>query len=389
MEEGIKKKSDFDIIAINEIMQDTYFFFMLLELKRKLKNIESKLYLTMFTKGLAVAFTYELSVCLEKCGILEKDKFFKPNMKSRIRDERQWLHKNICNSSKIKEKISKMGLDFSNRVYDLNVVIKNKKILDINFEQFDEDNDLEFWNNIFYVNELVIKTLFKVLDDECQAGMSNYLYKLTDEYIEKKILHSIKNRINGKRYSYQSYKLFCKSPYLTEIDKTFILYRYRLISSVIFMEKIFSKKELKISISYLFNLDFKNYIRKYKSIVICIVGDELLKMNTKFSNNILVEINHKVDKKFYSINRRMRDNIHYSEISIFSKDEIDFLDKNQNIYLDIIYKHFVDNMNLDINDDDILMTNFLICCREKGLTHDQIKKNFEDLYLKYYYTSKI
>ena len=155
------------------------------------------------------------------------------------------------------------------------------------------------------------------------------------------------------------------------------------------MEKIFSKKELKISISYLFNLDFKNYIRKYKSIVICIVGDELLKMNTKFSNNILVEINHKVDKKFYSINRRMRDNIHYSEISIFSKDEIDFLDKNQNIYLDIIYKHFVDNMNLDINDDDILMTNFLKCCREKGLTHDQIKKNFEDLYLKYYYTSKI
>ena len=83
--------------------------------------------------------------------------------------------------------------------------------------------------------------------------------------------------------------------------------------------------------------------------------NKLLKMNTKFSNNILVEINHKVDKKFYSINRRMRDNIHYSEISIFSKDEIDFLDKNQNIYLDIIYKHFVDNMNLDINDDDISM----------------------------------
>lgn len=35
------------------------------------------------------------------------------------------------------------------------------------------------------------------------------------------------------------------------------------------------------------------------------------------------------------------------------------------------------------------MTNFLKCCRTKGLTTEEIKENYEKLYLKYYLTGKI
>lgn len=346
MKNNIQDKPIFDTSAINEIMQDTYFFYMLLEIKRKLKNIEAKSYLTMFIKGLAVALNYELSVCLENCGIIEKDKFFKPNMKNKVRKERQWLHQNICNSNKINKKIQEMGLDFSNEVYDLNVVIKNNKILDINFEQFGDDENLDFWNSVFYLNEQVIETIFKVFDEKFESNISKKLYEMTDVYISGKVLNPIKNKINGKRYSYQSYKLFSKSIELDAIDKIFILYRYRLISSIILIEKVFYGKELKISIEPLFSLDFKNYIRKYKSISICIVGDELMKMNTDFSNSILEEINNKIDAKFFPLNRKMRDNIHYSEINEFSNEEIDYLDTKQSEYLNIIYKHFINKINL-------------------------------------------
>ena len=389
MKNSIQDKPTFNISTINEIMQDTDFFYMLLETKRKLKNIEAKSYLTMFIKGLAVAINYELSVCLENCGILEKDKFFKSNMKNKVRKERQWLHQNICNSNKINKKIQEMGLDFSNEVYDLNVVIKNNKILDINFEQFGEDENLDFWNSVFYLNEQVIETIFKVFDEKFESNISKKLYKMTDAYISEKILNSIKNKINGKRYSYQSYKLFSKSTVLDTIDKIFILYRYRLISSIILIEKVFYGKELKISIDPLFNLDFKNYIRKYKAISICIVGDELMKMNTDFSNSILKDISNQIDAKFFPLNRKVRDNIHYSRINEFSNEEIEYLDTKQSEYLNIIYKHFINKINLDINNDDIFMTNFLKCCKAKGLNAETIKENYEKLYLEYYLTGKI
>ena len=271
----------------------------------------------------------------------------------------------------------------------MNVVIKNNKILDINFEQFGEDENLDFWNSVFYLNEQVIETIFKVFDEKFESNISKKLYKMTDAYISEKILNSIKNKINGKRYSYQSYKLFSKSTVLDTIDKIFILYRYRLISSIILIEKVFYGKELKISIDPLFNLDFKNYIRKYKAISICIVGDELMKMNTDFSNSILKDISNQIDAKFFPLNRKVRDNIHYSRINEFSNEEIEYLDTKQSEYLNIIYKHFINKINLDINNDDIFMTNFLKCCKAKGLNAETIKENYEKLYLEYYLTGKI
>lgn len=136
-----------------------------------------------------------------------------------------------------------------------------------------------------------------------------------------------------------------------------------------------------ISINPLFSLDFNNYLRKYRALIICIIGNDLSKMNTLFSKTIWNAINDKIDKNFSPLNRRIRDNIHYSIINTFSDEELS--------YLDIVYNYFINNLNLNIDDDDILMTDFLSCCKEKELTSEEIKADYEKLYLEYYYTGSI
>lgn len=382
-------RPEFDITTISEILQDTYFFNMLLELKRKLNNVEAKRYLTIFIKYLAITFTYELSVCLEKCGILDKDTFFKPNMKKRVAKERQWLHQDITNSEKMKNKISEMGLNFDEFIYDLNVIVKDDQLLDMNFEEYGEDQDLDFWNSVFYLNKQTMETIFKVLDDNFKIDVSKSIFEITDKYLVKKILNNINNEIVGTRYSYSSFKLFNKSENLEMVDKVFILYRYRLVASIIMIDKIFKGNELNVSIEPLVNLEFDKYLRKYRALIICIVGNDLMKMNSAFSKNILNRIDDKIDGRFFQLNRKQRNNIHYSEINNFSNDELLYLDEMQYAYLDIIYKCFIDNINLNISEDDILMTNFLNCCKDKGLTSEEIKSNYESLYLEYYYTGNI
>lgn len=65
-------------------------------------------------------------------------------MKKRVRKERQWVHQDITNSRKMKNKILNMGLNFDELVYDLNLIVKDDKILDMNFEKFGENQDLDF-----------------------------------------------------------------------------------------------------------------------------------------------------------------------------------------------------------------------------------------------------
>jgi len=378
-----------DIKTINEILQDTFYFKILLEFKKKLKNVEAKRYLTMFMKYLAITFAYELSICMERCKILDKDAFFKTNMKKRVRDERQWLHQDIANSRKMNNKILQMGINFNDLIYDLNIIVKDEKLLDLNFEDFNEDQDLDFWNSVFYLSEQTLETIFKVFDEIIENDISKLLFKIIDQYQSKNILNKMNNEMNGTRYSYSVFKLFNKFDNLEIIDKIFILYRYRLVSSIIMIDKIFKENELNVSIKPLINLEFNSFLRKYRALIICIIGNDLMKMNSRFSKSILNEIKDNIDKSFFPLNRQQRDNIHYSVITEFSEKELLFLDEMQYKYLNIIYKNFIENINLNIDEDDILMTNFLICCQDKGLTSEEIKLNYESLYLEYYYTKNI
>ena len=215
------------ISSINELLQDAFYFSLFLHLKKSLKDSEAKNYMVMFIKGISIVFIYELSLVFEEYDILEQKKFFCEGFdKKRIMEERQWVKQCIVDSESMQEKKAKMGLDFNELFYDMNVIVNNNELLDMNFEIYNENVDLEFWNNVFAVIESVANAIFKALTNN-EILLQDVL-STADEIIGN-FEEKNKNFFTINRYSYSVNKLFSKTSELTEKDKIFIMYRYIIV----------------------------------------------------------------------------------------------------------------------------------------------------------------
>ncbi len=381
------KIKNIPINTIGEILQDSFYFSLLLHIKRSIKDIEIKNYIVMFVKGLSIIFVYELSLFLEEYNLLEKNQYFKINMKDRVYNERQWVHQCVVNSEKMNLKLDKMGIDFENLIYDMNIILNNSKLVDMNFETFNEDNDLNFWNSVFSILEDVSECIIKAISNEAMSLEKQF--KLFDSHAVD-FYSRIANDISLERYAYSTHRLFSLATNLSEIDKIFILYRYRLVSSIEFIQKIFDGYNYDIEFENLFFIKFENYIRKIKALVIEIVGKDLMKMKSKYSNEVLENIKEAItEKEFYSLNRKIRNNIHYLHTSSLTNKELEVIDRNQEKYLKIIRNSFQKNIFINIDNECVQMTNFLKECERLGLTDEEIKKDYERMYLSFLYTGKI
>lgn len=383
------KIKNIPINTIGEILQDSFYFSLLLHIKRSIKDIEIKNYIVMFVKGLSIIFVYELSLFLEEYNLLEKNQYFKTNMKDRVYNERQWVHQCVVNSEKMNLKLDKMGIDFENLIYDMNIILNNSKLVDMNFETFNEDNDLNFWNSVFSILEDVSECIIKAISNETMSLEKQF--KLFDSHAVD-FYSRIANDISLERYAYSTHRLFSLATNLSEIDKIFILYRYRyrLVSSIEFIQKIFDGYNYDIEFENLFFIKFENYIRKIKALVIEIVGKDLMEMNSKYSNEVLENIKEAIiEKEFYSLNRKIRNNIHYLHTSSLTNKELEVIDRNQEKYLKIIRNSFQKNIFISIDNECVQMTNFLKECERLGLTDEEIKKDYERMYLSFLYTGKI
>lgn len=280
-----------------------------------------------------------------------------------------------------------MGIDFKKLVYDMNIVLNDSNLIDMNFETFNEDNDLEFWNGVFSILEDVSECIIKTISNKTRALEKQF--KLFDLYAVD-FYNKITSNISLKRYSYSTYKLFSLTTNLSEIDKIFILYRYRLVSSVEFIQKIFDGYNYDMEFEKMFFIKFENYIRKIKALVIEIVGKDLMKMNSQYSKEVLKNIKEAItEKEFYSLNRKIRNNIHYLHTNSLTNKELEVVDRNQEKYLKVIRNSFYENIFIDIDNECVQMTNFLKECERLGLTDEEIKKDYERKYLSFLYTGKI
>lgn len=380
------EKKGLPITSINEIIQDAFYFTLLLRIKRNIKDMEAKSYLSIFIKGMATIFAYEMARSLHNYKIINIDTFFNPGIKKRLMTEREWLKRNTFNSNKIDKKITDMGINLTESIYDLNVIINGNCLLDLNIEPFNEDDDIEFWNGVYFFPENALKNIFQVVFKEDLLDDVFNSLSLDLEYI----VVDLENRLKADRYSYSSFKLFSNSKDLCEKDKIFIMYRYRIIQSIILIGKVFINEKLNLTIGDVINFDLKKYLRKYKAIIIDIIGNDLMGLKSDFSNNILKRLELEVtEPNFYIINRKLRDNIHYTNISILNDEEIQMLDKFQDKYLNALATIMSNNITIDIGDDDILMTNFVKAFQEKGMTKEEVDKDYENLYLKFYYTGSL
>ena len=97
----------------------------------------------------------------------------------------------------------------------------------------------------------------------------------------------------------------------------------------------------------------------------------------------------KDNKKFYSLSRKLRNNIHYEkieELDLSTYNNIQFL---QDKYINLVYDIMLKELFFSLDDEDILMNNFLKYCNENDISEKEIELNYENYYTQYYYTKKI
>ena len=127
------------IFSFAEILQDTFFIKLLLDIKRTVKNKEAKLYLVEFIKDISSVCLYEMSLFLDEAGILKKKDFYRSNGLKTVREHREWIKRKVIGSTTIQQKIKDMGINFSSKTYDLkylNLVLKS--FCDVMYIKVDE-----------------------------------------------------------------------------------------------------------------------------------------------------------------------------------------------------------------------------------------------------------
>ena len=91
------EKLGWTIETITEMVNDWMAFEFILELKRRMKNVEAKNYLSSFLMTIAPVIVYEVAESLELMGIVSKKTFFNPGMDKRVQKEREKFVKRITN----------------------------------------------------------------------------------------------------------------------------------------------------------------------------------------------------------------------------------------------------------------------------------------------------
>ena len=137
-------------------------------------------------------------------------------------------------------------------------------------------------------------------------------------------------------------------------------------------------------------ISLTKFFRKYKALIIEIIGEELKNMDTVFSNNIKSSLDaHITNKKFWTLNRTLRNNLHYVKTQSLTQDELKVVDQYQPIYLSIINTHILKELNIKVDKECITMTNFLKACQRKGLSKTDIEKYYYFYYVKFLITGRV
>ena len=378
--------SHFSPDTVFEIIRDLFCFEFILEIKRRMKNEEAKSYVVSFLKILAPVYVHELANAFNNLGLISKDELLTAGDKKQVNYERQLsMHKTIALSTDAQKALTDMGIEFNQKVYDINIVICNGKLYDLNFEsQIASVHDFDFWNFLFNIPQTVLNGIFKTVSPD----FSLEAFYHTIEIQMDSIAHKLDKTLSLSRYSYSAYRLFQNAHDLEESDKVLILYRYRMVTALGIMSSIFPNVSASIEGSRV--IDMASFLRKYRAILICVLGDELQKLDTPFVRRIKADIQTYIkDDRFFRLNRRLRNNIHYEKTERISEDEEQIISKNQILYLSILERHFNSSINICIDKECETMTGFSRAYGASDVSREQLDRHYYDYYQKYLLTGKL
>lgn len=172
--------------------------------------------------------------------------------------------------------------------------------------------------------EILMPDIYVKILEEMKALSKCFINKITESKINKK--------------SYSSYKLFKKGN-INNNEKLYILHRYGLIKTTMFIDNII-KDNISFNIGKL-HFDFKNFIMKAKAIIIEMIwNDKKVSIYNSIIDKIFEKNKRDINDSFYSVNRKCRNNLHYSDYHFLSKKDITILDKYQDLYLNNVLETF-------------------------------------------------
>jgi len=380
------QKKNWSLDTVAEVVGDLLCFDLILEIKRKMKNEEAKAYLGNFLRILAPVYVHEIANALDRLGIVTKDKLLEPTISKRINAKRQLTaHKVIVNSNEATKAIEEMGISFARKVYDINIIAKNGILYDLSFEsQVSPVEDFDFWNYLFCLPHTMLTAAFSALspDFSLQEIYDNSSGKLDTIAIQ------LDEALSFSRYSYSTQKLFQHTVHLETLDKILILYRYRMITSINVLSEYLPNFHITMGNRQI--ADMNLFFDKYRALIITIMGDELCQLDTPFANQIKIKIkNVIVDSSFFSLNRKLRNNLHYETTNILTEGERDTIRQNQVPYLSIFENSFRANLFIDIDKECRIMTGFSNAFRASGMTKEELDRYYYFYYLKYRIIGKL
>lgn len=349
-------------VTVNEIFQDALFFQVLYKITASMDNSEAVIIADRFLKLQSVVFIRELMNYFDEKHIElgigpEIDRFIKT-----LKEERNdnGIHYSPIGSDRMKKIIEDMGISWGSICYDINLVVKDNNVINLNIEDYGIEPD-EFWTNILIIA--------KSASDGALATVSS---KITTEvflkYGKEKIIENSKrlqDYLSGTRYSYSSCVLFSKAKDLTVEDKVFIMYRYRLIYLAYAFLNSLEGMLVQIGTAgtntYNIEFDMKSYVRKHVARVCEMIHIDLETLQTPFQKALQKDIDNQIrEKSFFPLNRKLRNNLHYSlGTTPLSKKELNLIDKYQPIYIECVLKQCQRKMTVNINKDVKETTEFL------------------------------
>jgi len=311
----------------NEILNDAFWLGFILEIKRKITDYGVKELLASFLLFFSSIFCDE-TIKAKQGGISQNRKI----TKKEINDYRMYNLKHIHNkqSDNTRGIIKDMGIDFKNYIFDIYLhVDQNDRLLDINFRNWNtnKEENFELYDGIVSTPyrwiEILFPDLFPSIEEALKDIIDDYVLKFSAVGIERK--------------SYSCYRMF-RNTNIDDDNKLYILQKYGLVKTTMFIEQL-----MNINISFElgpYKFDSKKFWTKVKATIIEGFWDDNKKKKIMVVQNIFKENEMKIDSKFYSLNRKLRDNIHYNHIEILSDEEMDYLENQQKIYLDNVLNEF-------------------------------------------------
>ena len=320
--------------VVFEIINDMFWLSYILELKRLVENDDTKEILSFFLLFFSSVFCDE--TLNSGYGGMENNKNV---TKKEIKDFRNTNLKCCLKSTSktAQSVIGEMGIDLEKYVFDIVLYMNDSALIDVNVRNWNYDKEDKYkllecviatpnaWVNRLIPNEY--KTMIQLM----QKPMKIHMERITNFKVEKK--------------QYSSYKLFSKSR-ISKDDKLYILQRYGIIQILLFIDTIF-KEDISLHFQQV-HIESKKFITKCKAILICMLYEDNKNNKSIKVLDEIFEINNKyIPNKFYKLNRRIRNNIHYNKYCCLTTEEMVFVQKYQDVYLKNILDVFNNNISLD------------------------------------------